>query len=255
MSVLFKSRKAIACLPAICLLAVAIHSALQAELKITPKYDESTVELALIDPEELQPPPEPEPEPEPEPPPPPPPEEVVEAPVIEEPPPPPPKPKPPLPKPQPPKPKPQVAKAVPKPAAPQPAAPQPLAQAPQPAPAPAPPPVRQAPAPAPRANPADLENRYIARLLAELEKYKQYPRGREASLQRPEGNVVVWLLIDRSGTVLDSGIEKKATNMLLNRAAQTSLRRLDKVVPFPEDSFSGKANYRFSATLVYNLED
>lgn len=255
MSVLFKSRKAIACLPAICLLAVAIHSALQAELKITPKYDESTVELALIDPEELQPPPEPEPEPEPEPPPPPPPEEVVEAPVIEEPPPPPPKPKPPLPKPQPPKPKPQVAKAVPKPAAPQPATPQPVAQVPQPAPAPAAPPVRPAPAPAPRANPADQENRYIARLLAELEKYKQYPRGREASLQRPEGNVVVWLLVDRSGTVLDSGIEKKANNMLLNRAAQTSLRRLDKVVPFPEDSFAGKPNYRFSATLVYNIEE
>lgn len=254
MSVLFKSRKAIACLPAICLLAVAIHSALQAELKITPKYDESTVELALIDPEELQPPPEPEPEPEPEPPPPPPPEEVVEAPVIEEPPPPPP-PKPPLPKPQPPKPKPQVAKAVPKPAAPQPAAPQPVAQVPQPAPAPAAPPVRPAPAPAPRANPADQENRYIARLLAELEKYKQYPRGREASLQRPEGNVVVWLLVDRSGTVLDSGIEKKANNMLLNRAAQTSLRRLDKVVPFPEDSFAGKPSYRFSATLVYNIEE
>lgn len=255
MSVLFKSRKAIACLPAICLLAVAIHSALQAELKITPKYDESTVELALIDPEELQPPPEPEPEPAPEPPPPPPPEEVVEAPVIEEPPPPPPKPKPPLPKPQPPKPKPQVAKAVPKPAAPQPAAVQPVAQVPRPAPAPAAPPVRPAPVPAPRANPADQENRYIARLLAELEKYKQYPRGREASLQRPEGNVVVWLLIDRSGTVLDSGIEKKANNMLLNRAAQTSLRRLDKVVPFPEDSFAGKPNYRFSATLVYNIEE
>ena len=93
-----------------------------------------------------------------------------------------------------------------------------------------------------------------ARLLAELEKYKQYPRGREASLQRPQGNVVVWLLVDRSGKVLDSGIEKKATNMLLNRAAQTSLQRLDKVVPFPEESFSGKDKYRFSATLVYNTE-
>ena len=67
--------------------------------------------------------------------------------------------------------------------------------------------------------------------------------------------MVVWLLVDRSGTVLDSGIEKKANNMLLNRAAQTSLRRLDKVVPFPEDSFAGKPNYRFSATLVYNIEE
>jgi protein TonB len=109
--------------------------------------------------------------------------------------------------------------------------------------------------PAAQSRPVDEEARYIARLLAELEKYKQYPRGREASLQRPEGNVVVWLVVNRSGKVLDSGIEKKANNMLLNRAAQTSLRRLEQVVPFPEDSFSGKDNYRFSATLVYNIEN
>lgn len=166
-------------------------------------------------------------------------------------PPPPPKPKPPAPRPPPPKPKPQVVKAVPTPSRPQ---PQPVLQAPTPAPATAPVAPARPIAQAPRANPADLESRYIARLLAELEKYKQYPRGREASLQRPQGNVVVWLLVDRSGKVLDSGIEKKATNMLLNRAAQTSLQRLDKVVPFPEESFSGKDKYRFSATLVYNTE-
>jgi protein TonB len=254
MSILFKSRRALACLPALGLLAAAVYSAMETELKITPKYDDSTVEVALIDPAELLPPPPPEPEPEPvvEPPPPPPPvEEVVEAQIEEPPPPPKPKPKPPEPKVQPPKPKPQVV-AVKKPAppAPQPA-PKQVVQAPAPAPAPAP----VAKPSAPRANPADLENRYIARLLAELEKYKQYPRGREASLQRPEGNVVVWLLVDRSGKVLDSGIEKKANNMLLNRAAQTSLRRLEQVVPFPEDSFSGKDKYRFSATLVYNIEN
>jgi len=251
MSVFFKSRKAIACLPAICLLAVAVHSAMNTDLKITPKYDDSSVEVALIDLDELMPPPPPlEPEPAEAVELPPPVEEVVEAVVID--PPPPPKPKPPAPKP-PPKPKPQVAKAAP------PAKTQAVVQAPAPVPAPSPAPAAPvAPAQpvtqAPRANPADLESRYIARLLAELEKYKQYPRGREASLQRPQGNVVVWLLVDRSGKVLDSGIEKKATNMLLNRAAQTSLQRLDKVVPFPEESFSGKDKYRFSATLVYNTE-
>lgn len=252
MSVLFKSRKAIACLPAICLLAVAIHSATHTTLKITPKYDDTTVEIALIDPEELlPPPPEPETEPVVEQPPPPPEIEEAEA-QIEEPPPPPPKPKPPAPKPPPPKPKPQVVKAAPTPPK-----PQPVVQAPAPAPAAAPPaaaPVTRPVAQVPHTNPADQESRYTARLLAELERYKQYPRGREASLQRPEGNVVVWLLIDRSGKVLDSGIEKKAANMLLNRAAQTSLKRLDQVVPFPDNTFSGKDKYRFSATLVYNIE-
>lgn len=254
MSVLFRSRKVLACVPVLCLLAVAVYSARHEDLKITPRYDDSTVEVALIDPAELEPPPLPVVEPEPvvEPPPPPPPmEEVVEA-QIEEPPP-PPKPKPVPPKPKPVVPKPQVAKAVPKPPTSQPAP----APAPQPVTAPQPKPAAPVVAakPAAQSRPVDEEARYIARLLAELEKYKQYPRGREASLQRPEGNVVVWLVVNRSGKVLDSGIEKKANNMLLNRAAQTSLRRLEQVVPFPEDSFSGKDNYRFSATLVYNIEN
>ena len=181
MSVFFKSRKAIACLPAICLLAVAVHSSMDTDLKITPKYDDSSVEVALIDLDELlPPPPEPEPEPEQVAELPPPEEEVVEA--VEIAPPPPPKPKPPAPRPPPPKPKPQVVKAVPTPPR-----PQPVLQAPTPAPATAPPVAPARPiAQAPRANPADLESRYIARLLAELEKYKQYPRGREASLQRPK---------------------------------------------------------------------
>lgn len=250
MSVFFKSRKAIACVPAICLLAVAVYSTMHTHLKITPKYDDSTVEIALIDPEQfLPPPPEPEPEPVLEEPPPPPEVEVAEA-QIEEPPPPPPKPKPPAPKPPPPKPKPAVVKAVPTPAK-----PQPVAQASAPAAAPAvAAPVARPVAQPPQNHSVDLESRYTARLLAELEKYKQYPRGREASLQRPQGNVVVWLLVDRSGKVLDSGIEKKANNMLLNRAAHTSLQRLDQVVPFPENTFSGKDKYRFSATLVYNIE-
>ncbi|MEB0144632.1 energy transducer TonB, partial [Pseudomonas sp. CCC4.1] len=98
MSVFFKSRKAIACLPAICLLAVAVHSSMDTDLKITPKYDDSSVEVALIDLDELlPPPPEPEPEPEQVAELPPPEEEVVEA--VEIAPPPPPKPKPPAPRP------------------------------------------------------------------------------------------------------------------------------------------------------------
>lgn len=253
MSVLFKSRKALACLPAICLLVVAVQSALKAELKITPKYDESTVEVALIDPADLQPepvappPPPPEPEPEPEPLPEPDPEPVVELPE----PPPKPKPKPPEPKPQPPKPKHQVAKPAPAQPAPQPVVAKAVESKPAPVAAPAPPP----PPAAPKVNAAALENSYIAALHAELEKYKQYPRGREASLQRPEGNVVVWLLIDRGGKVLDSGIEKKAASMLLNKAAQTSLRRIEQVRPFPDTVFEGRDKYRFIATLVYNIEN
>ncbi|MFJ4346568.1 energy transducer TonB [Pseudomonas sp. NPDC089401] len=247
MSALYKSRKALACLPAICLLAVAVHSAMKADLKITPRYDDSTVEVALIDPAELQPqpPPPPPPEPQVQPLPEPDPEPVVEVPE----PPPKPRPKPPVPKPQPARPQTQVAKTAP--------APQPQVSDPAPAkPTPAPTVAKAAaPPPPPAVNTAALENSYIAALLAELEKYKQYPRGREASLQRPVGNVVIWLLVDRSGAVLDSGIEKKAASMLLNKAAQTSLRRIEQVRPFPQAVFEGRDKYRFTATLVYNIEN
>lgn len=259
MSVFFKSRKAIACLPAICLLVVAVQSALKAELKIIPKYDDSTVEVALIDPAELQPeplpvpPPPPEPEPIPEPLPEPDPEPVVELP---EPPPKPkpqpPKPKPPEPKPQPPKPKPQVAKPAPAPTPTPPAPPQAVVAKAAPVAAPA---AAPAPPAAPRVDAAAIEGRYTAALRADLERYKKYPSGREASLQRPEGDVVVWLLVDRSGNVVDSGIETKAKNMLLNKAAQSSLRRLEKVTPFPQEAFGGKDRYRFTATFVYNVEN
>lgn len=259
MSVFFKSRKALACLPAICLLVVAVQSALKAELKIIPKYDDSTVEVALIDPAELQPeplpvpPPPPEPEPIPEPLPEPDPEPVVELP---EPPPKPkpqpPKPKPPEPKPQPPKPKPQVAKPAPAPTPTPPAPPQAVVAKAAPVAAPA---AAPAPPAAPRVDAAAIEGRYTAALRADLERYKKYPSGREASLQRPEGDVVVWLLVDRSGNVVDSGIETKAKNMLLNKAAQSSLRRLEKVTPFPQEAFGGKDRYRFTATFVYNVEN
>lgn len=259
MSVFFKSRKALACLPAICLLVVAVQSALKAELKIIPKYDDSTVEVALIDPAELQPepvpvpPPPPEPEPIPEPLPEPDPEPVVELP---EPPPKPkpqpPKPKPPEPKPQPPKPKPQVAKPAPTPTPAPPAPPQAVVAKAAPVAAPV---AAPAPPAAPRVDAAAIEGRYTAALRADLERYKKYPSGREASLQRPEGDVVVWLLVDRSGNVVDSGIETKAKNMLLNKAAQSSLRRLEKVTPFPQEAFGGKDRYRFTATFVYNVEN
>ena len=112
----------------------------------------------------------------------------------------------------------------------------------------------QAPAPVARIDSAALENRYAAALRGELEKHKQYPRGREASLQRPQGDVVVWLIVDRAGNVLEAGVEGKANNMLLNRAAQNSLRRMEKVSPFPGDAFAGKDRQRFTATFSYNLE-
>jgi len=98
-----------------------------------------------------------------------------------------------------------------------------------------------------------LEAEYIQNIRSELENYKQYPRGRAASLQRPQGSVVVWLKVDRAGNIIDRGIEKKSRSMLLNRAAYQSLRRIEHVGPFPKGSFDGHNYYRFTATFVYTV--
>ncbi|PFG23226.1 protein TonB [Pseudomonas lurida] len=242
MYVLFRARQLLGSVPALIALVLIALGIQSQTLKVEPVYDESAVELALV---------EPEPEVIPQP--------VVEQapppPVIEDeeaepaPPPPPPKPLPkPEPKPKPkPLPKPVVAKPAPAPTPPPVAAkPAPTAVA-QVAPTPAP------PAP-PKVDGQALEGGYLKGLRNELDTYKQYPTGRQASLERPTGEVVVWLLVDRQGRVLDSGLQTQASNMLLNRAATNSLRRIKQVKPFPEQAFGGRNEQRFTATFNYSVQ-
>lgn len=241
MYVLFRARRLLGSVPALIALVLIALGIQSQTLKVEPVYDESAVELALVEPEpEVVPPPVVEQTPPP--------------PVIEDeeaepaPPPPPPPPPKPLPKPEPkpkPVPKPVVAKPTPTPppvaAKPAPAA---VAQA---APTPAP------PAP-PKVDGQALEGGYLKGLRNELDTYKQYPTGRQASLERPSGDVVVWLLVDRQGRVLDSGVQTPASSMLLNRAAANSLRRIKQVKPFPEQAFGGRNEQRFTATFNYSVQ-
>lgn len=242
MYVLFRARQLLGSVPALIALVLIALGIQSQTLKVEPVYDESAVELALVEPE-----PEviPEPVVEQEPPPP-----VIEDEEAEPaPPPPPPKP---LPKPKPepkpkPVPKPVVAKPTPAPTPPPVAAkPAPAAVA-QAAPTPAP------PAP-PKVDGQALEGGYLKGLRNELDTYKQYPTGRQASLERPTGEVVVWLLVDRQGRVLDSGLQTQASSMLLNRAATNSLRRIKQVKPFPEQAFGGRNEQRFTATFNYSVQ-
>ena len=243
MYVLFRARQLLGSVPALIALVLIALGIQSQTLKVEPVYDESAVELALVEPE-----PEviPEPVVEQEPPPP-----VIEEEEAAPAPPPPPKP---LPKPEPkPKPKP---KPVPKPA--------PVVAKP----APTPPPVAAKPAPAavaqtastpappapPKVDGQALEGGYLKGLRNELDTYKQYPTGRQASLERPSGEVVVWLLVDRQGRVLDSGLQTQASSMLLNRAATNSLRRIKQVKPFPEQAFGGRNEQRFTATFNYSVQ-
>lgn len=247
MYVLFRARQLLGSVPALIALVLIAMGIQSQTLKVEPVYDESAVELALVEPE-----PEVVPQPvvEQEPPPP-----VIEDEEAEPAPPPPPPPPPkPVPKPEPkpvPKPKPAVAA---KPT---------TAPAPTPTPQVAAKPVQAAvaPNPAPPAPPAPpkvdgqaLEGGYLKGLRNELDTYKQYPTGRQASLERPSGEVVVWMRVDRQGRVLDSGIQTPASSMLLNRAATNSLRRIKQVKPFPEQAFGGRNEQRFTATFNYSVQ-
>jgi protein TonB len=244
MYVLFRARQLLGSVPAVIALVLIALGIQSQTLKVEPVYDESAVELALV-----------EPEPEPQ---------VIAQPVVEQEPPPPliedeeaePAPPPPPPKPLPkPEPKPKP-KPVPKP----------VVAKPTPVPAPAPIAAKPAPAavaqvattPAPPAPPKvdgqALEGGYLKGLRNELDTYKQYPTGRQASLERPTGEVVVWLLVDRQGRVLDSGLQTQASSMLLNRAATNSLRRIKQVKPFPEQAFGGRNEQRFTATFNYSVQ-
>ncbi|KTB56114.1 energy transducer TonB [Pseudomonas fluorescens] len=242
MYVLFRVRQLLGSVPALIALVLIALGIQSQTLKVEPVYDESAVELALVEPE-----PEVVPEPvvEQEPPPP-----VIEDEEAEPaPPPPPPKPQPkPKPEPKPkPVPKPVVAKPTPAPT------PPPVAAKPAPAPV-----AQTAPTPAPPAPPKvdgqALEGGYLKGLRNELDTYKQYPTGRQASLERPSGEVVIWLLVDRQGRVLDSGLQTQASSMLLNRAATNSLRRIKQVKPFPEQAFGGRNEQRFTATFNYSVQ-
>ncbi|MCH5515665.1 energy transducer TonB family protein [Pseudomonas syringae] len=251
---LFRVRQWLGGLPALVALIAIVIGVQTRPLKMEPVYDESAVELALIEPE----PPAPEPAVQPEapavqpdePPPPPPVVESEEA----EPAPPPPPPKPvPKPKPKPeikpePRPKPLPKPAVAKPVEPVQAPSKPIASAPV---APPSPPAPPAP---PKVDTQGMEGGYLKGLRSELDGYKQYPTGRQASLERPSGEVVVWLLVDRQGRVLDSGIQTQASSMLLNRAAANSLRRIKQVKPFPEQAFGGRSEQRFTATFNYSVQ-
>ncbi|WP_168232882.1 energy transducer TonB family protein [Pseudomonas veronii] len=237
MYVLFRARQLLGSVPALIALVLIALGIQSQTLKVEPVYDESAVELALVEPE-----PEVVPEPvvEQEPPPP-----VIED--EEAPPPPPPPPPKPEPKPKPkPQPKPVITKTAPTAppvAAAKPAPPVVAPAAPTPAP----------PAP-PKVDSQALEGGYLKGLRNELDTYKQYPTGRQASLERPTGEVVIWLLVDRQGRVLDSGLQTQASSMLLNRAATNSLRRIKQVKPFPEQAFGGRNEQRFTATFNYSVQ-
>ncbi|MBP1313347.1 TonB family protein [Herbaspirillum sp. 1130] len=228
MQLIYRHRDWVAALPATGLILLLVTAGIQVVKPLKPKYDEP-VKLEVIDPVSLPPPPQP-PQPPKTPPSEPAPRSLPQ-----------PRPTPPVPKPELPKPTTTPAVSVPAPVAaptpPAPAAPAPAAVAPPTPPAP----------PAPKPN---VEAEFIARVRAYLNAVKRYPTGREASLQRPEGTVKVWFILNRDGSVVDAGIEQSSNSMLLDQAARRSVG-MGRFPAFPEQFQPGQSTHRFVVDLEF----
>ena len=109
-------------------------------------------------------------------------------------------------------------------------------------------PVRSAaPAQAARANPDDV---YVAELRSYLNGIKRYPTSREARQLRPQGTVKLWLTLDRSGQLLDVGVESSSGSIILDNEALRTVRN-GRFPAIPPEAFTGQASRKFIVPIEY----
>jgi protein TonB len=104
--------------------------------------------------------------------------------------------------------------------------------------------------PPPPPSSAAVENAYVVSVRTLLNANKRYPTGREASLQRPSGKAMVWFVLNRNGTLHEAGIEDSSNSILLDNAALATVRR-SSYAPWPEGSWPGQSQHRFTVTLDF----
>jgi len=191
------------------------------------------------------------------------------------PPPPPPPPPPEPPKPEPPKLEPRKPVAMPQPARPlappppptplltatpeapqrvdQPVVQRPVEPPPPPPPAPAPAPAAApapiAPPPAPAIDDAAARASYIRGLSAAVAKQKRYPR--LAQQRGWQGEVMLHVVVDASGRLLDVSVERSSGFEALDREALEMVRR---AAPFPFANGMKKEDVSMSLPVVFRLE-
>lgn len=106
------------------------------------------------------------------------------------------------------------------------------------------------PAPSAADSARNAEAAYANRVRDYLQTAKRYPSGREASLQRPAGTSVIWFILSRNGSLIDSGIETSANSILLDNAALSTIRR-SNYPAFPVEVWPERAQHRFSVELNF----
>ena len=74
---------------------------------------------------------------------------------------------------------------------------------------------------------------YASTILAWLERHKEYPR--LSQMRREQGVVMLYLVIDRDGNVLDSRIQESSGYRSLDREALEMVKRASPLPPMPDD--------------------
>lgn len=128
-----------------------------------------------------------------------------------------------------------VAKTSPSPAPPTEAPPDEIPQV-DAVPAPVAPPQLAAIPPMAGRSSADAD--YFARVLAWLEKHKEYPR--QAQIRRIQGTTVLQFELDRQGRVLSYRIKTSSGSPELDREVEAMIRRAEPLPPMPDDMTEAK---------------
>jgi protein TonB len=89
------------------------------------------------------------------------------------------------------------------------------------------------PAPAPKAENGQARQDFVARLLAQLNRFKQYPRA--ARQARIQGVVMLHFVMDAQGRVLQADIAKSSGRPVLDAEVLALIRRAEPLPPLPAD--------------------
>lgn len=99
----------------------------------------------------------------------------------------------------------------------------------------------------------NVEAQYAGQVRSYLDSIKRYPSSREARQLRPEGVVKVWLVLDRSGALQDTGVEQSAGTALLDSEALRTVHQ-GHYPAWPDDAWPGQSTHRFVISIEYSVK-
>lgn len=107
---------------------------------------------------------------------------------------------------------------------------------------------KAAPHPA-RAAPAGPPPDYLSKISAQLQRYKEYPRG--AQMRHIEGNATLWFVINRSGQVVRYRIVQSSGYSILDGAVDAMIRKAQPFPPMPASMT--EAELEITQPVTFNL--